>query len=130
VAEFVAVFRQDREEMLLQAPGLLFSALDLTPDRVCFSLSPGSSSVGGALERGEGWALVAPAVVFFAASGFILVNIGDKTAMREQTMAQTPAVEAAQRALDDAKGARDRECAKVGPSSASVRTWSRRARPS
>jgi hypothetical protein len=60
-------------------------------------------------------AVVASAVVFFAASGFILINVGDKTAQRELTLSQTPAVEAARRALQDAKTARDRECTRVGP---------------
>jgi hypothetical protein len=60
-------------------------------------------------------AVVAFAVVFFAASGFILINVGDKTAQRELTLSQTPAVEAARRALQDAKTARDRECTRVGP---------------
>jgi hypothetical protein len=59
-------------------------------------------------------AIVVSAVVFFAASGFVLTNVGDKTVIREQAMAKTPAVEVAQRALDDAKAARDRECMKAG----------------
>jgi hypothetical protein len=51
---------------------------------------------------------VALLVVFFAASGFVLTNLsGAIEAKAERT---TPTVGTAQRALDDAKGARDREC--------------------
>jgi hypothetical protein len=71
---------------------------------------------------GEGWsawqarllAVVASAAVLLSISAFILVNVGDKTAQREQAMAETPAVKTAQKALDDAKTARDQECVKLG----------------
>src|SRR5262245_14579545 len=47
-----------------------------------------------------------------AGVGFASVNIADTTLARVGK--STPAIEAAQRALDDAKAARDRECIKVG----------------
>jgi hypothetical protein len=63
--------------------------------------------------KGGALMLVALMVVFFAASGFVVTNLSGATeAKAERT---TPTVMTAQRALDDAKAARDRECAKVGP---------------
>lgn len=57
---------------------------------------------------------IALAVVFFAASGFVVTNIGGAIESRAERI--TPAVEGAQAGLRDAKGARDRECARgVGP---------------
>jgi hypothetical protein len=101
------------------AAGDIFSTLSVTAEVIALFLPVANRLYAQAGERWsatKGWlmAVVASAVVFFAASGFILVNVGDKTAMREQSMAQTPAVEAAQHALDDAKAARDRECTKDG----------------
>jgi hypothetical protein len=63
--------------------------------------------------KGSALMLVALMVVFFAASGFVVTNLSGATeAKAERT---TPTVMTAQRALDDAKAARDRECIKVGP---------------
>jgi hypothetical protein len=56
---------------------------------------------------------VALMVVFFAASGFVMTNLNDSTLARAERT--TPTIEIAQRALDDARAARDRECVKVGP---------------
>jgi len=63
--------------------------------------------------RGSALMCVALMVVFFAASGFILTNVNDSVMARAERT--TPTIEIAQRALDDAKAARDRECVKVGP---------------
>jgi hypothetical protein len=63
--------------------------------------------------KGGALMMVALMVVFFAASGFVVTNLsGAIEAKAERT---TPTVMMAQRALDDAKTARDRECIKVGP---------------
>jgi hypothetical protein len=63
--------------------------------------------------KGASLMMVALMVVFFAASGFVVTNLSGATeAKAERT---TPTVMTAQRALDDAKAARDRECVKVGP---------------
>jgi hypothetical protein len=56
---------------------------------------------------------VALTVVFFAASSFVLTNVSDNVVARAERT--TPTIGIAQRALDDAKAARDRECLKVGP---------------
>lgn len=57
---------------------------------------------------------IALAVVFFAASGFVVTNIGDAIGTRAERT--TPAVEGAQKAVGDARAARDRECSRgVGP---------------
>jgi hypothetical protein len=56
---------------------------------------------------------VALMVVFFAASGFVLTNLNDSSVARAERT--TPTIEIAQRALNDARAARDRECVKVGP---------------
>jgi hypothetical protein len=65
------------------------------------------------LIKGTAMMVVALVVVFFAASGFVVTNLSGATeAKAERT---TPTVITAQRALDDAKTARDRECVKVGP---------------
>jgi hypothetical protein len=100
--------------------GHIFAGLTVTAELIALVL-PVTASLY--TQMGDRWPallcwLMAPivcAVVFFAASGFVLTNVGDKTVMREQSMASTPAVEVAQRALDDAKAARDRECVRVGP---------------
>jgi hypothetical protein len=63
--------------------------------------------------KGNALMLVALMVVFFAASGFVVTNLSG--AIEAKAERSTPAVILAQRALDDAKGARDRECIKVGP---------------
>jgi hypothetical protein len=63
--------------------------------------------------KGSALMCVALMVVFFAASGFVLTNVNDSVVARAERT--TPTVEIAQRALDDAKTARDRECVKVGP---------------
>ena len=65
----------------------------------------------------KGWLIMffAAGVVFLAASGFVVTNVGDKIVAREGALFVVPAVAVAQRALDDARTARDRECGKVGP---------------
>jgi hypothetical protein len=100
--------------------GHIFASLTVTAELIALLL-PTSAALY--LQMGDRWPAVlswlmvpiVSAVVFFAASGFVLTNVGDKTVMREQANARTPAVEVAQRALDDAKAARDRECIRVGP---------------
>ena len=52
-------------------------------------------------------------MVFFTASGFVVTNVSDGVVNGAECT--TPTVEIAQRALDDAKAARDRECVRVGP---------------
>jgi hypothetical protein len=100
--------------------GQIFANLTVTAEVIAFFLPTANKLYRQMDERWtalRGWfmTIAASAVVFLAASGFVLTNVGDKTVMREQAMAKTPAVEAAQRALDDAKTARDRECVRVGP---------------
>src|SRR5262245_51543003 len=95
--------------------GDIFATLSVTAELIALVLPVANRLYCQAGERwsavkGSLMAVVASAVVFFAASGFILINVGDKTAQRELTLSQTPAVETAQRALNDAKAARDREC--------------------
>jgi hypothetical protein len=53
------------------------------------------------------------AFVFQNNIGFSSVNVADTTETRAGRT--TPAIQEASRALEDAKGARDRECGKVGP---------------
>lgn len=68
----------------------------------------GAATIGVALMG------IALAVVFFAASGFVVTNIGGAIESRAERI--TPAVEGAQAGLRDARAARDRECARgVGP---------------
>jgi hypothetical protein len=100
--------------------GHIFASLTVTAEMIALLL-PTTAALY--VQMGDRWPAVLSwmmtpivcAVVFFAASGFVLTNVGDKTVMREQAMSTTPAVEVAQRALDDAKAARDRECIRVGP---------------
>jgi len=63
--------------------------------------------------KGTAVMAVALLVVFFAASGFVLTNLSGATAIRAERT--TPTIAIAERALADAKMARDRECVKVGP---------------
>jgi hypothetical protein len=61
---------------------------------------------------GAGVLAIALTVVALAASGFVVTNVSDATLIRVE---HSHTVASAQAALDDAKAARDRECAKVGP---------------
>jgi hypothetical protein len=63
--------------------------------------------------KGSALMCVALAVIFFAASGFVLTNINDAISARAERTTTTIMI--AQAALYDAKVARDRECSRVGP---------------
>jgi hypothetical protein len=96
--------------------GRIFATLTVTAELIAF-LMPTANRLYR--QMGERWSvakgslilIVACAIVAFAASGFILTNVSDKTAQRAGA---SPAVEVAERALDDARAARDRECKLVG----------------
>jgi hypothetical protein len=63
--------------------------------------------------KGTAMMVVALMVVGLACSGFVITNVSNAVDARAERT--TPTVMTAQRALDDARAARDRECVKVGP---------------
>jgi hypothetical protein len=97
--------------------GRIFATLTVTAEVIAF-LVPTANRLYRAM--GETWSvlrgllilIVAALIVGFAASGFVLTNVSDKTALRAQA---SPDIGVAQRALADAQRARDRECTRVGP---------------
>ena len=97
--------------------GQIFASLSVTAELIAFVMPTANRlycQMGEPWTAARGWflAVVASAVVAFAASGFVLTNVGDNSVMRSL---KAPAVQIARVALDDAKLARDRECTKVGP---------------
>jgi hypothetical protein len=95
--------------------GEIFATLTVTAELIAFLMPTANHlyrQMGELWSAAKGWfiVIVASSIVAFAASGFILTSVSDKTASRSQA---SPAVEVAKRALVDAKAARDRECIKV-----------------
>ena len=101
-----------------ETAGWIFSTLSVTAEIIACALPTANRFYW---QDGDRWTAVkggvlmcvALMVVFFAASGFVLTNVSSATDARAERT--TPTVEIAQRALNDAKAARDRECSKVGP---------------
>lgn len=93
--------------------GWVFTAIGVAADAMALALPACAALKWQAHQRGVAlaawlvWALVF-AFTLTAGIGFASVNIADVTASRASRV--TPAVTAAQAALDDAKAARDREC--------------------
>lgn len=95
--------------------GAIFATLTVTAELNAFLMPTANRlyrQIGKRWDAAKGWfiLIIASSIVAFAASGFILTNVSDKTVLR---MEAAPTVAVAQRALDDAKAARDRECIKV-----------------
>ena len=101
-----------------ETAGGIFSTLSVTAEVIACTLPTANRFYWQDGDRwtalkGSALMCVALMVVFFAASGFVLTNVSGATDARAERT--TPTVEIAQRALNDAKAARDRECGKVGP---------------
>jgi hypothetical protein len=101
-----------------EAAGGIFARLSVTAEIVASALPSANRFYWQDGDRwtalkGSALMCVALMVVFFAASGFVLTNVNDSVVARAERT--TPTIDIAQRALDDAKAARDRECVKVGP---------------
>jgi hypothetical protein len=100
-----------------ETAGQIFATLSVVAELIAFVMPTANRLYRQAGDRwtalrGSLMTLVASGMVFFAASGFVLINVSDKTTSRS---ASAPAVEVARKALDDIKAARDRECVKLGP---------------
>jgi hypothetical protein len=96
---------------LFVAVGVLADCLAFVlPDRAMHLCREGRFGIAGIA-----WAVwgLTSAFALYASVGFASINIADTTMARAGRT--TPAVEVAQRGLNDAKAARDRECVKLGP---------------
>jgi hypothetical protein len=98
--------------------GWLFTAVGMAADVASFVLPSCAVRLWRINHRGVAaaawgtWTLMF-AFAITAGIGFASTNIADTTSARAGWI--TPAIDAAQNALADAKAARDRECGKVGP---------------
>jgi hypothetical protein len=98
--------------------GWLFMAAGVLADCLAFVLPDRATHLWRQRRVGmsaTAWAVWSLTFTFalYAGVGFASLNIADTVMARAGRT--TPAVEVAQRALSDAKAARDRECGKVGP---------------
>jgi hypothetical protein len=96
----------------------IFSTLTVVAEGIAATMPSALRFLRDMHEHGWVWLgravlAISVTVVALASSGFVITNVSDATAIRADRM--TPAVASAQTALEDAKGARDRECTKVGP---------------
>lgn len=90
--------------------GWLFLALGVAADASALVLPSVAASAPERIQRFAGWSAFAAVFAFaiLASVGFASTSISDVTTARNGRV--TPAVTAAERALADAQGARDREC--------------------
>jgi len=90
--------------------GWLFLALGVAADSAALVLPSVAASAPERIQRVAGWTAFAAVFAFaiLASVGFASTSISDVTASRASRV--TPVTAAAERALADAQGARDREC--------------------